>query len=144
MTGLFFIAGGILMLAFFVLGAIAAVKHHKPKLSKSAQKYVTSHWYRILDSVEADAKHAVMEADKLLDYVFERRVGGAAKGLRLSLGEKLKKHKGHFSDLNGVWDAHKLRNKIAHEMGFKVSHKEAKIALGRFKKALMDLGATLK
>jgi len=141
---LFFIAGGVLMIAFFVLTMIALVKRRKPSLSKSTQKYITSHWYRILDSVGGDAQRAVMEADKLLDYVFERRVGGKAKDLRLSLGEKLKRHKGFFSDLNGVWEAHKLRNKIAHEMGFKISESDAKRALSQFKKALMDLGATLK
>ncbi|EKD64900.1 MAG: hypothetical protein ACD_50C00256G0002 [uncultured bacterium] len=49
-----------------------------------------------------------------------------------------------FSDLNGVWFAHKLRNKIAHELDSRVSMGEAKRALAAFKRAFVDLGVKIK
>ena len=48
-----------------------------------------------------------------------------------------------FSDRNGIWSAHKLRNRIAHELDVKVSEKETRTALTQFKKALRDLGIKL-
>lgn len=81
-------------------------------------------------------KEAVLDADKLLDYALVR------KGFQGSLGEKLKKAKNRFSDINGIWIAHKLRNKIAHELS-NIDFREAKNALVSFKKGLKDLGADL-
>jgi len=43
--------------------------------------------------------------------------------------------------LNAVWYAHKLRNQIAHEHGFKIDYAQAKHALSTYRQALKDLGA---
>lgn len=91
------------------------------------------HWQRILSYEQLH--QAVMEADKLLDAVLN------AKNYKGSLGEKLKQTKGLFSDYNGVWFAHKLRNRLAHEINVYVNDNECKKALGQFEKALKDLGA---
>lgn len=64
---------------------------------------------------EMKLKSAVMEADKLLDYVLKsKRIKGD------TLGERLKnaKHLFKTSSYNRVWEAHKLRNRLAHEMNF--------------------------
>jgi hypothetical protein len=59
-----------------------------------------------------------------------------------SMGERLKKcGREKFSQTNAVWNAHKLRNQIAHESGFKVEYHQAKHALAVYKTALRDLGA---
>lgn len=99
--------------------------------------YMRSHWIRILDSFDSHPREAVMDADKLVDYALMRQ------GFDGSLGEKLKKAGRRFSDLNGLWRAHKLRNEIAHELSDKLNKGEAKSALAQFKKALNDLGAKL-
>ena len=78
----------------------------------------------------------IIEADKLLDKAMNE-MGLPGK----TMGEKLKKSGSRFSNLNGVWRAHKLRNAIAHEAGFEVSYKQAFNALAIYKQALMDLGA---
>lgn len=78
----------------------------------------------------------IIEGDKLLDKAMNE-MGLPGK----TMGEKLKKSGGRFSDLNGVWRAHKLRNAIAHETEFEVSYKQAVNALAIYKQALMDLGA---
>lgn len=78
----------------------------------------------------------IIEADKLLDKaMIEMGVPGK------TMGDRLKRRGDKFSNLNGVWRAHKLRNAIAHEAGFEVGYKQALNALEIYKQALKDLGA---
>jgi hypothetical protein len=138
---IYILIGGLLVFIYLALVIWAVVKRSKGKFSGKDQQYIYSHWYRILDSFKHDPRHAIMDADKLLDYCLRKRGGGRFD--KMSLGEKLKKSEGYFSDLNGVWSAHKVRNKIAHELNLKLSERDAKIAISQFKKALKDLGAEL-
>lgn len=79
---------------------------------------------------------AVLNADKLVDQAMrERGIGGQ------TMGERMKNSASMFSDLNGFWNAHKLRNRIAHEPDARVAYDEARLALMNFRKALKDLGA---
>ncbi len=103
--------------------------------SKELQ-YIKSHWIRIIDMFNTNSKASILDADKLLDYALGK------KGFDGNLGEKLKKGGARFSDVNEVWMAHKLRNKIAHELG-DIDVAEARRALKYFKRALNDLGAHL-
>jgi hypothetical protein len=78
----------------------------------------------------------VLNADKLVDQALrESGINGE------TMGERLKSSATKFSDLNGLWTAHKLRNRIAHEPDVAVSYDEARYALNCFRKALKDLGA---
>ena len=80
---------------------------------------------------------SVVECDKLLDKaLMEMGLSGR------TMGERLKKcGREKFSQTNAVWNAHKLRNQIAHEPGFKLEYGQAKHALAVYKQALRDLGA---
>ena len=78
-----------------------------------------------------------MEADKLMSHVLK------ANGFEGNVGEQLKDAKLLFTSLDNVWTAHKLRNKIAHEVTHETSLKEYKNALSYFKQALQDLGAKI-
>ena len=129
------------LIAFFVLDFVLVVfivfKRSRAKsLDMKTLQYVKSHWIRIIDMFNTNTKGAILDADKLLDYVLDRL------GFEGHLGEKLKKAGPRFSDLNGVWFAHKLRNKVAHELG-DLNMDEARRALKNFKQALNDLGAGL-
>lgn len=106
------------------------------RLGARELQYIESHWIRIIDMFGDDHKHAILDADKLLDYALSKH------GFQGNLGEKLKLAGPRFSDLNGVWSAHKLRNRIAHEL-MDVDKNDAKRALKQFKRALNDLGAQL-
>lgn len=78
----------------------------------------------------------ILQADKLVEQ--------AMKDLGINgntMADRLKSAANKFSDLNKLWSAHKLRNNIAHEVGFKVSYEDARYALASFKRALKDLGA---
>ena len=58
-----------------------------------------------------------------------------------TMGDRLKRGGGRFTNLNAVWRAHKLRNAIAHEVDLEVGYKQAVNALEIYKQALKDLGA---
>lgn len=126
----------VVMGAFLLSGWVFFSFGRKGKMSGKDLKYIRGHWDRILEISEENPKGAILDADKLLDYALK------TKGFKGSLGEKLKKHGACFSDLNGIWAAHKLRNRVAHELG-DVRKAEVKSALRSFKKGLEDLGAKL-
>lgn len=89
------------------------------------------YWSRIQSS---DPRTAVMDADKLLDHMLSK------KGYTGSLGEKLKKAGKLFRNPDDVWAAHKLRNRLAHELDIVFSEKQVKEALKKFEHAYRDLG----
>lgn len=78
----------------------------------------------------------IFEADKLLDQALKDR-GLAGK----TMGERMKQYQGKWTNGNGVWAAHKLRNRIAHEADVSVDYTRAKQALVAYKQGLKDLGA---
>ena len=85
---------------------------------------------------EASYPVAVLDADKLVDQALKDM------GMRGdTMGERLKSANAKFSRRNDVWEAHKLRNKIAHESDFRIGYDRSRRALAGFKRALKDLGA---
>ena len=79
---------------------------------------------------------AVINGDKLLDKALvEMGVPGK------TMGDRLKRIGGKFTDVNAVWRAHKLRNVIAHEQDYELTYRQAANALAIYKQALKDLGA---
>jgi hypothetical protein len=121
---LFFLFDFVIILKIFVF--------KKPKLTAGDLKYFRGAWTQIL--AENDAKLQILEADKLLDKVLMKY------GYKGSLGEKLKKSSSLFHDLDGLWAAHKCRNKIAHELNYQVSIQERRRVLQQFERAFKDLG----
>jgi len=79
---------------------------------------------------------AIIEADVLLENSLGR-MGFLGK----NLAERLRSlAPGELPSVNDVWEAHKLRNQIAHEPDFKPTQAETTRALAIYKKALEDLG----
>lgn len=89
-----------------------------------------------LDNTPSAMALTIIQADKLLDAALKER--GAAGN---TLGERMKSSKDLFSDRNGIWQAHKLRNHIAHDDDVKLDIRKTRRALDSFKKALTDVGA---
>ncbi len=102
---------------------------------------MTARWEEILrhlDSVkESEWKFAIIEADKLIEEVL-RRGGypGASLGERLSLMTQ-----DQLQNLDGLWEAHKIRNRIAHDFNYFLRYTEAKHAIEQYRSALKELGA---
>ena len=82
---------------------------------------------------QKDMRHAIMDADKLLDHALY------LYGYRGNLGNKLKKSAARFSNINHIWSAHKVRNNIAHQINYNVDEKTYRTAMMAFKNAFMDL-----
>lgn len=82
---------------------------------------------------------AVINADKLLDEALRRRhFKGKTMGERLVAAQKT------FSNNDGVWHGHKLRNKLVHEDFTNLRENDVKEALIGFRQGLKDLGALQK
>ncbi len=84
----------------------------------------------------ADWKMAIIEADALMDEIFQN-IGYKGE----NLGERLKSvEPSDFDNLQNIWEAHKTRNRIAHEGDkFELTKEEAKNTLEKYKKALKEL-----
>jgi hypothetical protein len=97
-------------------------------------------WEEIKEKINSqnpsDWKMSILEADSILDDIF-RKMGFKGDGL----GERLKSvEPSDFDNLQKVWDAHKIRNKIAHEGDkFELTQPDAKSAIEGYEKALKEL-----
>jgi hypothetical protein len=81
-------------------------------------------------------KLAVLEADNLLDEALK------LAGFRgENLGDRLKQiDEAQLANIQDLWEAHKLRNRLVHEMDFKLSRDLAEKALTIYEQTFKDLG----
>lgn len=97
------------------------------KLPKHVVHKVQSHLEKIHTLSE---REQIMEYDKLLDFCLKHR------GFVGRLGEKMKKFNTGFQNVNAIWSAHKMRNKIAHEVGYTFSDREFGGAVRAFEREI--------
>ena len=108
------------------------------EIGKADTKY-SDMWQRISANIasenENDWKQAIIEADVILDELLTR-MGYRGE----SVGEKLKRvEKGDMETLDDAWEAHKVRNSIAHgHTGFTLNHHEAKQTIQLYKKVFEE------
>ncbi|OGN01387.1 MAG: hypothetical protein A3B91_03650 [Candidatus Yanofskybacteria bacterium RIFCSPHIGHO2_02_FULL_41_29] len=101
--------------------------------SQSRWEEVVRH---IESSSEAEWKLALIEADKLVDNLLKSAgFTGDTMGERLTNVEK-----GQLANLEGLWEAHKIRNKIVHDVNYFLRYGEAKRAVELYEKILEELG----
>jgi len=142
----------MLLTAFFILATIffiaktgwlalrvdrvrdVVLKSNLPKKrSIKAWKHVKKHFFAGDDN---SLKLAVVESDNLLDEALK------LAGFRgPTLGDKLKAlDEAQLPNIQDVWEAHKLRNRIVHESGFKLNRDTAERALAIYERTFRDLG----
>lgn len=86
---------------------------------------------------EAEWKFAVIEADKLIDETL-KNAGFPGE----TLGERLMSiEQGQLETLEGLWIAHKIRNRLAHDTNYFLRYAEAKRAVDLYEKTLRELQA---
>lgn len=100
---------------------------------------VISRWGEIVrhfESIkEAEWKFAIIEADNLVDDLLKQAgYPGETMGERLMNIEQ-----GQLLSLQGLWEAHKIRNKLAHDTNYFLRYAEARQAIKFFEEALKEL-----
>lgn len=138
---------GFFLAAVFLLGIILLYfiylttpkKKTKKQESAISPALVPSKWADVNAMMQqggpANYKQSIMDADKLVDGVLRARVKGETMGERL----KNAKHLFSYETYQGLWTAHKIRNKVAHEAEFEGLSSDARLAIEKFEKALREL-----
>jgi len=113
------------------------------KVNTAERALIKSKWQEIEQSLLTEnvqnLNSAVVNADKLFDHVLKGLVGKKDA----NMGERLKLAKNKFGDYEtyqGVWEAHKIRNRLVHEIHSEILTLESKRAIDKFKKGLIELG----
>lgn len=115
-----------------------------PVVSASEKKVVeqkNDRWEKILKYANSDSvsdwRMAIIEADVMLEELL-RATGYHGE----SIGEMLKSvEKGDFTTLDEAWEAHKVRNAVAHSGGdFQLNERETKRTIALFEKVFREFG----
>lgn len=121
-----------------ILFAVISLTRGAPR-TMDIDKY-RSKWLSIETRLKRDDENTytvcIFEADKLLDQALRDR-GLAGK----TMADRMKQCQGKWTNGNGVWAAHKLRNRLAHEADAHVDYDRTKQALIAYKQGLKDMGA---
>ncbi len=101
--------------------------------------HANGRWLKIVDHIgsknPSDWRLAILEADIILDEMLSK-MGYHGQ----TLSDKLKSvGEGEFQSLNSAWEAHKIRNAIAHEgSDFLISEREAKRIIGLYEQVFKE------
>ena len=95
-------------------------------------------WEKIMKLIGSDNpndwKFAIIEADKILEMVVN---SFAVPGD--NMGDKMKNiERGDWQTLDEAWQAHKVRNRIAHESNYHISQREARLAIDNYAKVFQE------
>lgn len=121
---------------------INSIEYHKYKsinIKADEQKEHNTQWQTILDYLDSDNpaewRIAILEADSMLDEITKK-----AGGMGDTLGERLKSiNPDGFKSLQSAWDAHKVRNTIAHEgVNYQLTKRETKRVIDLYEQVFKE------
>ncbi|MDE1975376.1 MAG: hypothetical protein KGI49_02600 [Patescibacteria group bacterium] len=140
---------------FFLISIVYCVERLKVIRRKEAEKHdvkvvpayeetkargpdLAARWKKVQDMLgstnESDWKQAILEADTMLDMILN---GLGYQGE--SIGEKLKRvGPGEMKTVQDAWDAHKVRNDIAHKAGFQLTAHAANEAIQQYRRVFEE------
>lgn len=121
----------LVLAAVTILFVVWKVSRRSRHMTTSDRARFERAWKLMLQA--SDPHRRIVDAEKILDAALTQL------GYEGSFGDKLKNAGPRFSQLQSLWEAHKLRNRIAHEVGMSVTAGDAKRAIRAFEKALHDL-----
>lgn len=108
----------------------------KRRLSDADRKVVADQWNKIEDLYNNDRfKEAILEADKIFDFILKRM---NIKGK--TMGERLKNSKSFLPNYQDIWYAHKIRNKLVHEVDYHAEASTTWKVINIFKNTIKKLG----
>jgi len=124
-------------------------KEHKEKfhavhlkdvlVSPQSDPVINKKWAEVENHINStnpsDWRLAILEADIMLDTILDK-MGYQGE----SIGDKLKGiEKSDFVTLDDAWEAHKIRNQVAHEgSDFQLNERDAKRTIGLYKKVFQE------
>lgn len=124
------------------LREIKAAHHHKahaPTPDPEPAKRKNEKWQHVLtlgfSTNASDWRFAIIEADTMLDEMLDvMQYHGE------TMADKLKQvERADWKTLDEAWEAHKIRNRIAHEgSDFKLDHDEARRVLGLYERVFKE------
>lgn len=130
----------ILLAAIIFIGlALLAFMSRQSKPSRLNKAEYQRRWQEIeqlINQGTSAQKLAIIEADKLTDKALQDN-GYPGD----TMGERLKDARHALKNNDAIWNAHKLRNRLAHEHDVSINKIVLTRALNSFKSALKDLGA---
>jgi hypothetical protein len=122
----FFVASDLVLVAWLLY------RRQRRQITPALRAELARHWQELIS--HGVTTKTILELDKLLDLALQYR------GMSGSLGEKLKAANALFSNPQAVWESHKLRNRLAHELNAEVGDRELQSAVSGFRGGLRDLG----
>ena len=142
-----FLAGIIFLLLVVMVVKLNRLTARKIDLAKiiappsPASSGMNARWEEVQKHIsstrEAEWKFAVIEADKIVDDAL-KNAGFPGD----TLGERLMNiEKGQLTTLEDLWTAHKIRNRLAHDINYFLRYAEAKKAVLLYEKTLRELEA---
>ena len=113
------------------IGAVSQIKEKGKMVQKWKDIVVKAESH-----IESDRKMAVIEADKLMDELI-KRIGFKGK----DMGERLKQiNSSQISNINDIWQAHKIRNNLVHDAYFKLTENDTGYVIRVYGNTLEELG----
>ena len=135
-SGITLLLAGFIFLVLYKINKLKAedLAEKKRALEALAEKdpMKMEEWENVLKLMDSenpsDWKLAIIEADSLLDRLVQK-MGYPGN----NLGERLKAvEPSDFKTLQSAWEAHKIRNAIAHSQGYQLSKREAGRVIAHF------------
>jgi hypothetical protein len=121
------------------MDTVERIELHTPRLTHVEEDPGMKRWKRIVSYVQSstpsDWRLAILEADIVLEEILD------VNGYRgETIGEKLKTvEPSDMDSLNDAWEAHKIRNAIAHEgEKFLLTEREARRVVGLYEKVFRE------
>lgn len=114
----------------------------KKKERKKKNAFAIREWGKIQKKAQEGSPQAltiaVIESDKLIDEVLKRE-GYLGEFMAQRL-ERLGRTRS-LKTLEGLWQAHRIRNNLVHTPGFQLSRSQAEEILGTYEAFLKEFGA---
>jgi len=136
----------LLLLAGIIYSIVKSIKTNKKQIvdfvktiTEAPPEERRTKWDKIKKYLESsnssDWRMAIMEADNLIDDII-KKIGYKGE----TFGERLSQIKSYqFKNINEIWEAHKVRNRIAHEgERFNITKREAERVIGLYEQVLEE------
>lgn len=140
-----FVFGGLAVYFIVQFQKLVGLKAQMAKLAlripeAASGGAIQSKWQEIMRHMDSDReaewKFAIIEADKLINDSL--RLAGYPGD---TMGERLMNiEKSQLLSLEGLWEAHKIRNKLAHDVNYFLRYSEARRAIQFYENTLRELG----